>query len=99
MPGPELEVHPDDLAQIADVLTSAGGALFGHASDLKAAPDAGRSSDEIAGALTVLATTVAGLGDHLGSLADNTGAVSRMITGTDRDVGRRFGSGQEHPGP
>jgi hypothetical protein len=96
---PELEVHPDDLAQIADILDSAGSALFPHASELHDTPDAGSSTDEVASALTVLSTAVAGLADHLGALAESTGSVSGLFTGTDQHVGGRLDSGREVLGP
>lgn len=99
MPQPELEVHPEDLTQIADVLDTAGSALFARASDLQTTPDAGGSTDEVAKALTVLSTAVAALADHLGTLAESTGAVSALFTGTDQLVGGRFTEGQGLVGP
>ena len=99
MPQPELEVHPQDLAQIAAVLDTAGSGLFSHASDLQTTPDAGASTDEVARALTVLSTAVAALADHLGTLAESTGAVNTLFTGTDQFVGSRFTDGQGVLGP
>ena len=99
MAQPELEVHQDDLAQIATVLDTAGSALFSHASDLQDTPDAGSSTDEVAAALTVLSTAVAALADHLGTLADSTGAVSSLFTGTDQVVGSSFTHGRGVLGP
>ncbi len=90
---PELEVHPDDLSQVVGVLRSAGGELFGHASDLAAAPDAGRSTGEVGKALAALGTAVAALSEELGGLAEGTGAASALLTGTDDVVGARLGDG------
>lgn len=85
-----LEVHHGDLQQIAGVLDGAGRTLHGHASDLEQAPDAGASSDEVAGALLALSSAVAGLADHIGSLAETTGAVDDDFAGTDHAIGNRM---------
>lgn len=90
MPQPEIEVHSADLAQIGSTLDGAGSALFGQASALDIAPDAGRSSGELVKALTSLATAVAGLSAEFGELAESTGAVDAMFTETDLVVGEEF---------
>lgn len=85
-----MEVHPDDLSQVVDVLTSAGGALSGHAGDLATGPDAGRSTGEVGRALAALGAAVAALGAELGALASGTGAASGLLTGTDDLIGARL---------
>jgi hypothetical protein len=90
MSSPDLEVHSADLQQIASVLDAAGSALFGHASDLDASPDAGASSDEVGQALVGLSSAVAALAQHIGTLAANTGAADADFTGTDGAVGSAF---------
>ena len=90
MSTPDLEVHAADLHQISSVLDSAGSALYGHTADLEASPDAGASSDEVAKALLSLSSAVAGLAQHIGTLAENTGATSADFTGTDGAVGGAF---------
>ncbi|GAB2453132.1 hypothetical protein GCM10027062_37290 [Nocardioides hungaricus] len=87
---PELEVRPEDLTQIGSTLDAAGSGLFARAPDLDIAPDAGRSSGELAKALTSLATAVAGLSSEIGTLAESTGAVSDMFVATDAAVGSEF---------
>ena len=54
--------------------------------DLQATPDAGASSAEVADALTGLSSAVAALAQHIGSIAESTGAVSADFTGTDQAV-------------
>ena len=87
----DLEVHAADLQQIASVLDGAGSALFGHTSDLEATPDAGASSDEVTQALLSLSTAVAGLAQHIGTLAENTGVANADFSATDGAVGGAFG--------
>lgn len=83
----EIEVHSEDLQRIVSVLDGPGRTLFGHASDLATAPDAGSSSDEVGSALGSLSAAVAGLAQHIGSLAESTAAASSDFTGTDGAVG------------
>lgn len=100
MSGPgDIEVHARDLHDIAGVLDDAGGALFARAADLRLTPDAGASSGEVATALASLAGAVAGLAEHLGSLAEATRTVSADFTGTDQGVGGRFDHGRGVLGP
>ena len=94
-----MEVHPDDLSQVVDVLTSAGGALSGHASDLATAPDAGRSTGEVGRALATLGTAVAALGEQLGGLATGTDEASGLLTGTDDLIGTRLDTPRGLVGP
>lgn len=82
----EFEVHPDDLQQIVDSLDTAGRSLFNRAADIDQAPDAGASSGEVAKAFAGLASAVAGVGQHLGSIATSTIATSEDFTGTDQAV-------------
>jgi uncharacterized protein YukE len=86
----ELAVDSADLQQIASILDGAGSALYGHASDLQATPDAGQSSDEVAKALLALSSAVAGLGQHIGTLAESTTAAAADFSSTDRAVGGAF---------
>ena len=57
------------LATVSADLASEGAGVHDQAGRLGLAPDAGRSSDETARALGGLATTVAGVAEHLGTLA------------------------------
>ncbi len=86
----DLEVHSADLQQIASTLDGAGSALYGHASDLEASPDAGQSSGEVAKALLALSSAVAGLGQHIGTLAESTTAADTDFSGTDGAIGGAF---------
>ncbi|MCW2845771.1 MAG: hypothetical protein JWN22_3687 [Nocardioides sp.] len=86
MSSSNVEVHPDDLQQIVDLLDTTGQTLFDRAPDLDQAPDAGASSGEVSEALASLASAVAGLAQHLGSLSSSTGATLTDFTGTDQAV-------------
>src|SRR4051794_5721222 len=99
MSSPDLEVHSADLQQIASVLDASGRALFGHASDLETSPDAGASSDEVAQALAGLSSAVAAVAQHLGALAESTGAADVDFSGTDGAVGGIFAGQQGLMGP
>lgn len=95
----DLEVSSGDLQQIATVLDGAGSALYGHAADLEASPDAGESSDEVAKALISLSSAVAGLAQHIGSLSESTAAADTDFTGTDGAVGGAMTQRQGLLGP
>ncbi|MCD4525275.1 hypothetical protein [Nocardioides sp. cx-173] len=99
MTATNLEVDPADLQQIAGVLDGAGSALFGHAADLDASPDAGASSGEVGKALVSLSSSVAALAQHIGSLAESTGAVGSDFAGTDGAVAGAMSQQQAVIGP
>ena len=80
----ELEVHSTDLQKISSTLDTAGGDLFGHASALDGAPDAGASSGEVSKAMVSLASAVAAFADHLGELASTTSTTDRDFNGAVR---------------
>jgi hypothetical protein len=82
----DLEVHPEDLQQIVDVLDSTGKSLFGRAPDLDQRPDAGASSGEIAKALGALSGAVAGIAEHIGSIAASAAGTGADFSGTDQAV-------------
>jgi hypothetical protein len=90
--GSVTQVDPAALTAIAGVLDDAGAALLGHASALQVAPDAGASSELVATAVQILATTVAGFSGHIGDLAASTGAASTNYVATDEDVSHGFGT-------
>jgi ABC-type transporter Mla subunit MlaD len=96
---PDLEVHPADLQQIVDILDDAGSSVFGQASSLEATPDAGASSDEVATALAALSSAVAGVAQHIGTLADNTEGTSSDFTGTDQAIGGAMQQRRAELGP
>jgi hypothetical protein len=92
----ELAVDSADLQQIASILDGAGSTLYGHAADLEATPDAGQSSGEVAKALLALSSAVAGMGQHIGTLAESTTAAASDFSSTDGAVGGAFAP---PPGP
>lgn len=92
-------MDPAALRKAAGVLDDTGRALFGHAADLEQAPDAGRSSGELAAALACLATAVAGVAEHLGSLSDAVSTVADDFAGTDQGVSGAMGRRRAVIGP
>ena len=86
--------RPDDIAipsgglgPVATALDTTGSDLFEATGDLQTLPDAGLSTDEVAGAIAALVTAVSGLADLIGGLADSTLAAERQVTTTDQGVG------------
>jgi len=81
--GEAMEVDPSTLTTIAGLLDDAGAPLLGHASGLQANPDAGASTGLVAGAMSTLASAIAGLSGHLGDLATSTAVASHTYLDTD----------------
>jgi len=74
----EIWVDAAVLTTVATDLTSEGSRVHDQACRLDLTPDAGRSSDETARAISGLATTVAGMAEHLGTVAST---LSETIAG------------------
>lgn len=81
-----FHVDTSALTGVADDLDSAGSRLFGHRDDLQARPDAGRSSQEVADALAGLGAGLAGLAQHIGSMATSLHETAASYTRTDTTV-------------
>lgn len=82
-----LEVDSAALLRAAGTLDEAGDTLATAAPGLRRRPDAGASTDEVATALAALTGAVAGMADHVGSLADTVRASAADFDGTDQAVG------------
>lgn len=82
----DLSVDQADLRHAASILRSAATSLADAAPDLRARPDAGASTDELATALAALAEAVSGVGGHLRSLAGVTDGNADDFTATDQSV-------------
>jgi len=81
--GQTMKVDSTTLSTIAGLLDDAGAPLLGHATALQTTPDAGASTELVAGAVMALATTVAGLSGHIGDLASSTGVAGTAYVTTD----------------
>jgi uncharacterized protein YukE len=88
--GTGFDVDTKALAGLADDLDDAGRALSKHRDDLDVAPDAGRSSDETAQALAALASTVAGVAEHIGSISDALHDTVQTYEDADSGTDARF---------
>lgn len=81
------------LTTVSTDLTRAGSRVHDQAARLGPAPDAGRTSDETARAIGGLATTVAGVSEHLGTLASTlTETIAAYRASDDRGLERMPGT-------
>lgn len=85
-----FSVDPAEVLHLSSRLDTAGQTLYAHRTDLDAGPDAGRSSQEVSGALQGLAAALAGLAQHIGALADAAQASAEAYERADDDSSVRF---------
>lgn len=86
-PAGELRLDPAALSSAADILESTAGALLGAAPGLRARPDAGVSSDEVASALAALAEAVAAMSAEVASTAESVRTTAADVDATDQASG------------
>ena len=85
-PSGDLLVDPAGLTAAAGILEGAAGSLADGAPLLRVQPDAGASTDEVAGALSALAGAVAAMATQVGASAESSRTSAADYSSTDQAV-------------